>query len=67
MHQKVVPIVPRMLAAMGILVWGAMFGQNVGHADCERIEVSFERIFEKDCEGDGGARSPFADESLDYV
>ena len=39
----------------------------LGHADCERIEVSFERILEKGCEGDVGAQSSFADESLDYV
>ena len=28
MHQKTVPMVPRMLAATGMLVWGAMCGKD---------------------------------------
>lgn len=29
MHQKTVPIVPRILAVTGMLVWGAMFGKDL--------------------------------------
>lgn len=55
MHQKTVPIVPRMLAATGMLVWGAMFGKDsIPYRLRENVKTP-RQCFCEDFVGDGVA------------